>query len=125
VQVIGFDTFRGMPATDGAVDAHRPGGFADVDITELREYVDWLGLKNLTFVQGYFEESAAAVLQQQQRIALCHIDCDIRSAVAYAYDVTRPYMLPGGYWIFDDPFVADCVGAAEAVEDLLIRRDGL
>ena len=125
VQVIGFDTFRGMPATDNAVDAHRAGGFSDVDITELREYVDWLGLKNLTFVQGYFEETAAPVLQQRGSVALCHIDCDIRSAVAYAYDVTRFYMVPGGYWVFDDPLTADCMGAAEAVEDVLIKRDGL
>ena len=125
VEVIGFDTFRGMPATDRAVDAHRPGGFSDVDITELREYVQWLGLQNLTFVQGYFEETALAVLQQRRSVAFCHIDCDIRSAVEYAYDVTRPYMVPGGYWVFDDPFAADCIGAAEAVEDILIRRDGL
>lgn len=125
VEVIGFDTFRGMPATDRAVDAHQPGGFSDVDITELREYVQSLGLQNLTFVQGYFEETALAVLQQRRNVAFCHIDCDIRSAVEYAYDVTRPYMVPGGYWVFDDPFTADCIGAAEAVEDILIKRDGL
>jgi predicted O-methyltransferase YrrM len=125
VQVIGFDTFSGMPATDRAVDAHRRGGFSDVDLTELRQYVEQSGLQNLTFVQGYFEETAAKVLQQQGSVAFCHIDCDIRSAVEYAYDATRPYMMPGGYWVFDDPFVADCLGAAEAVEDVLIKRDGL
>jgi hypothetical protein len=125
VQVIGFDTFSGMPPTDRAVDAHRPGGFADTDLTELRQYVEWVGLRNLSFVQGYFEETAAAALQQQGSVAFCHIDCDIRSAVEYAYDTTKPYMVPGGYWVFDDPLVADCVGAAEAVEDLLIKRDGL
>jgi hypothetical protein len=125
VQVIAFDTFGGMPATDPGVDAHRPGGFSDVDVNELRRFVQWVGLGNLTFVQGDFEETAAAVLQQQQSVAFCHIDCDIRSAVEYAYDATRPYMLPGGYWVFDDPLSADCLGAAEAVEDILIKRDGL
>jgi hypothetical protein len=34
-------------------------------------------------------------------------------------------MVSGGYWVFDDPMVSDCLGAAEAMEDLLIRRDGL
>jgi hypothetical protein len=34
-------------------------------------------------------------------------------------------MVSGGYWILDDPMVSDCLGAAEAMEDLLIRRDGL
>ena len=34
-------------------------------------------------------------------------------------------MAPGGYWVFDDPLTPDCIGAAEAVEDVLIKRDGL
>jgi hypothetical protein len=125
VRVIGFDTFSGMPATDRAVDAHHAGSFSDVDLKELHQYVEGVGLHNLKFVKGYFEETAAATLQQQGSVAFCHIDCDIRSAVDYAYDKTKPHMVPGGYWVFDDPLVADCVGAAEAVEDLLIKRDGL
>jgi hypothetical protein len=125
VQVVGLDTFSGMPATDWAVDAHRAGDFSDVDLTELRRYVEWADLRNLSFVQGHFEETAMAVLRQQESVTFCHIDCDIRSAVEYAYDTTKPYMVPGGYWVFDDPFAADCLGAAEAVEDLLINRDGL
>jgi hypothetical protein len=48
-QVIGFDTF-----TDPFVDVHRPGDFADVDLTELRQYVEQIGLKNLKFIQGPF-----------------------------------------------------------------------
>jgi hypothetical protein len=124
-QVIGFDTFVGMPPTDAAVDAHRAGGFADVDLTELQQYIDWVGLRNLKFLQGRFEETAAAELRDRERVAFCHIDCDIRSAVEYAYDTTRPCMVAGGYWVFDDPLVADCIGAAEAVEDILIKRDGL
>jgi cephalosporin hydroxylase len=125
VHVIGFDTFGGMPATDRAVDAHRPGGFSDVDLAELHRYVEWAGVQNVTFVQGYFEKTAATVLQQQHSVAFCHIDCDIRSAVEYAYDATKPYMVAGGYWVFDDPLSADCLGAAEAIEDILIKRDGL
>jgi hypothetical protein len=34
-------------------------------------------------------------------------------------------MIPGGYLVFDDATVSSCLGATEAVEDLLIRRDGL
>jgi hypothetical protein len=125
VQVVGLDTFGGMPPTDWTVDAHLAGGFSDVDLAELRQFVEWARLRNLQFVQGSFEESATGVLEQQRSVALCHVDCDIRSAVEYAYDTAKAYMVPGGYWVFDDPLTADCIGAAEAVEDLLIRRDGL
>jgi len=34
-------------------------------------------------------------------------------------------MAPGGYWVFDDPFTADSIATAQAVEDVLVRRDGL
>lgn len=125
VEVIGFDTFAGMPPTDDGVDAHRAGNFADVDLPALRRYVEQSGLRNLRFVQGRFEDTATATLERCNRLVLVHIDGDIRSAVACSYDSAKPFMAPGGYWVFDDPLLPDCIGAAEAVEDLVIRRDGL
>ncbi|MGD0002035.1 MAG: hypothetical protein ABSE21_18210, partial [Bryobacteraceae bacterium] len=58
-------------------------------------------------------------------VLLAHIDCDIQSAVAYAYDAVKPRMAEGGYIVFDDAHSPSCLGATEAVEDLVIRRDGL
>ncbi len=125
VQVLAFDTFAGMPPTDKTVDAHNAGDFQGVDLPELRQYVEYIGLGNLHFVQGRFEDTAPHAVRELKKTALCHIDCDIRSAIQSAYDATQPYMVPGGYWVFDDPLEATCLGAMEAVEDLLIRRDGL
>jgi hypothetical protein len=34
-------------------------------------------------------------------------------------------MMPGGYIAFDDACFSSCLGATEAVEEFLIRRDGL
>ena len=39
--------------------------------------------------------------------------------------VSSRLWLGGGYVVFDDATVSSCIGATEAVEDLLIRRDGL
>jgi hypothetical protein len=124
-QVLAFDTFAGMPTTDDTVDYHCPGDFCTVDLSDLRDYAERIGLRNLKFVPGRFEETASPTLQEIGRVSLCHIDCDIRSAIEFAYDATRPYMVPGGYWVLDDPLAPTCLGAAEAVEDLLIRRDAL
>jgi len=124
-QVLAFDTFSGMPTTDKSIDLHNAGDFREVDLAELRQYVENIGLRNLHFVQGKFEDTASHALKELQRVALCHIDCDIRSAIQSAYDTTRPYMVPGGYWVFDDPLQPTCLGATEAVEDLLIKRDSL
>lgn len=124
-RVLAFDTFSGMPITDKSVDFHNAGDFQGVDLLELRQYVEEIGLRNLHFVQGKFEDTASHALKELERVALCHIDCDIRSAIQSAYDTTQPYMVPGGYWVFDDPLQPTCLGATEAVEDLLIRRDAL
>jgi hypothetical protein len=53
------------------------------------------------------------------------LDCDLKDAVAYAFEASRPYMLPGGYWVFDDALYPSCIGAMEAIEQYVIRRAGL
>jgi predicted O-methyltransferase YrrM len=125
MKVYALDTFEGMPPTDRTRDSHHEGDFADVDLEELQAYVDSLELDNLILVQGRFEDTAPEVLAKAGQIALAHVDCDIYSAVAYAYDAVKDYMVEGGYLVFDDATSPTCIGATEAVEDLLIRRDGL
>jgi hypothetical protein len=124
VRVYGLDTFAGMPATDASIDAHSSGDFGGVDLDELRSYVASLGLDNLSFVKGLFQDTAPAVLREAGTVSLAHIDCDIYSAVAYTYDVSLPYVVHGGYMVFDDANVSSCLGATEAVEEFVIRRDG-
>jgi len=125
VQVLAFDTFAGMPPTDKTIDLHNTGDFQGVDLPELRDYAEQIGLTNLRFVPGTFEATAAPALADLGTVSICHIDCDIRSAIQSAYEATRPHMVAGGYWVFDDPLQPTCLGATEAVEDLLIRRDAL
>ena len=125
VKVYALDTFAGMPQTDSKIDAHKEGDFSDVDLNELRSYVAKKGITNLHFVKGLFHDTAPNVLKDVKQVALAHIDCDIYSAVAYSYDVVKEYMVPGGYIVFDDATVSSCLGATDAVETLVIRRDGL
>jgi predicted O-methyltransferase YrrM len=124
-KVIALDTFQGMPTTDKSVDAHNAGDFTDADLDGLRAVVASSGLDNLVLVPGRFEDTAQGVASEFGPFALAHIDCDIYSAVACAYDRVREAMVPGGYVVFDDATVSSCLGATEAVENLAIRRDGL
>lgn len=124
-KVYALDTFEGMPPTDRERDLHNAGDFSDVNLAELRDYVSKLGLDNLEFVQGRFEDTAPGVLARANPIRLSHVDCDIYSAVAYSYEISRPRMVPGGYMVFDDATVSSCIGATEVVESILIQRDGL
>ena len=124
-QVYALDTFGGMPPTNQAVDAHGAGDFADTNLDELLAAKRTFGLDNIQFVKGLFSTTAPGVLAQAKTIALAHIDCDIYDAVKYSYEVTKNHMVPLGYIIFDDATVSSCIGATEAVEEVVIQRDRL
>ena len=83
------------------------------------------GLNNLVCVKGLFEDTAPQTLATAGRLALIHIDCDIYSAVVNTYDASKPYMVKGGYVVLDDPPTSSCLGAFEAMEEVMIRRDEL
>jgi hypothetical protein len=125
MRVYSLDTFTGMPETDDAVDAHSTGDFSDTDLQELIAFTRQSGLDNLEFCKGLFQDVAPGLLPKVRDVVLAYIDCDIYSAVGYSYEIVKPYMVQGGYILFDDAAIASCLGATEAVEDLLIRRDGL
>lgn len=125
VRVLALDTFAGMPETEPEIDAHSEGDFADADLDEIREYVAGVGLTNIVFYEGLFEDTTEGALLDAGAISLAHIDCDIRSACIYGYEAVLPAMVPGGYLVFDDATVSSCIGATEAVEEFVIRRDGL
>ena len=125
IKVYALDSFKGMPAPDKAVDAHTEGDFGNVDLDELRRFVRDSSITNLVLVKGYFEDTAEDVLNEAKHIALAHIDCDIYPSVKYSYEVVRRYMVGGGYIVLDDATSPSCIGATEAVESLIIRRDGM
>lgn len=125
MKVYALDSFAGMPKTDKTVDAHNAGDFSDCDMASLQARVDELELENLVLVKGFFEDTNDGVMAEAGKISLAHIDCDIAPAVRYSYEGVKPFMVDGGYIVFDDATVSSCIGATEVVEDLLIRRDGL
>lgn len=124
-RIYALDTYKGMPETDLTVDRHKAGDFADVDLGEIRRYAESLKLDNLEFVQGLFEDTTPSLLGKVDSISLVHVDCDIYSAVKYSYDICKPKMIKGGYYVFDDALYSSCIGATEAVEEVVIGRDGL
>ena len=125
VQVYALDTFQGMPETDKTVDAHNAKDFDGPDLVEMEAVRVRNRLDNLHLIRGLFQETAPELLAKAKTIALAHIDCDIYSAVAFAWDAVKPHMTPGGYVVFDDATECTCLGATEAVERLAVARDGL
>lgn len=123
MRIYALDSFSGMPATDKNIDAHNEGDFINTDLESLQVRVKELNLDNLVLVKGFFEDTNAKVMVEASKIALAHIDCDIRSSVKYSYENVIPFVVDGGYIVFDDATVSSCIGATEVVENFVIRRD--
>jgi len=126
IMVYGLDTFKGIPSADPSIDAHVAGDFAGPNLKDLRQYVHNKDLDGyLVFHEGVFVKTAPVLLKNAHPILLTHIDCDTYDSVAYAYDAVKPHMAKGGYIVFDDATTPSCLGNTEAVEELVVRRDGL
>ena len=121
-KVYACDTFAGMPVTDAERDLHAQGDFSDTSYEALVERRDALGLDNLVIAKGLFQESFPDIARSRPCFGLAHIDCDIYSGVKYAQDAVWRYMSRGGYLVYDDADAPSCIGATEAVEDLIMKR---
>ncbi|HEY9236870.1 MULTISPECIES: TylF/MycF/NovP-related O-methyltransferase [Phenylobacterium] len=121
-KVYSCDTFAGMPVTDAGRDLHAKGDFSDTSYEALLDRRDALGLTNLVVVKGLFQDTFPGIAKSRPRFGLAHIDCDIYSGVKYAQDAVWPRMARGGYLVYDDADAPSCIGATEAVEDLIMKR---
>lgn len=119
-KVYAMDTYEGMPETDKTIDAHSRGDFADTSLDALKARIAELKLTNLVPVKGLFQDTFPSL--EAGPFGLAHIDADIYSAVRYAQDAVWPRMTPGGYIVYDDADVSSCIGATQAVEELLMER---
>jgi hypothetical protein len=124
-KVFAFDSFTGMPTTDTRRDVHSAGDFSEASLDEVRQFAANAGVHNLELVKGMFADTIPTMLPSIGPLRLAHIDCDLFEAIATAYDGCKSQMVGGGYVVFDDPLESSCLGAFEAVESLVIRRDGL
>jgi predicted O-methyltransferase YrrM len=120
-RIYALDTFTGMPETDKSIDARNAGDFSDTSLAKLQLRIAELGLTNLIPVKGLFQDTFPA-MAPNSKFALAHIDADIYSSIRYAQDAVWHRMTPGGYVVYDDAEVSSCIGATQAVEELIMDR---
>lgn len=122
-QVFAFDTFEGMPETDPLRDLHRKGDFAQSEFEGLQAYAAEHALgDHLRLVKGLFDATLPGVLAEGHRPGLLHIDCDIYEPIHYVIRACAPQMPVGSYVVFDDPLHGSCLGAFDAVQELMVRE---
>ncbi len=125
-KVYAYDTFEGMPETDEIRDMHHKGNFANTGYAGLLSYIEDNGLgEHVETVKGEFNKTLPGILARSGKIALVHVDCDIYESTKYAVRECLPAMSAGAHIVFDDPLHGSCLGAFDAVQELLIRELGL
>jgi hypothetical protein len=122
-KVFAFDTFEGMPETNPTRDLHSAGDFRDAGYQELVEYIRNTGLEPyVETVRGMFSDTLPGVLARGGKVALSHVDCDIYEPIKYVIRTSLDAMTPGSHIVFDDPLFGSCLGAFDAVQELVIRE---
>ena len=122
-RVLAFDTYEGMPATDAVRDLHSRGDFSDSGYAGLLQYIEANRLSDhVQTVKGEFSATLPGVLARGGRVGLVHVDCDIYEPIKYVVRACLPQMAPATHVVFDDPLHGSCLGAFDAVQELMIRE---
>jgi hypothetical protein len=117
------DTFSGMPQTDNMSDLHTRGDFYEADLAGFRRIRAEAGLDALQIRPGLVQDTFPDPAQQGLRFGLAHFDMDIYEPTLMAQQAAWDLMTPGGYYVYDDATVSSCIGATQAVEELIRSRE--
>lgn len=126
-QVIGFDSFEGIPyATEH--DATQPA-IGEIDRTKLgllqttgvsahslesviQNFESWgVSLENVTFVKGWFEDTVKGRAKDIDNIALLRLDGDLYRSTLECMQHLFPKLSKGGVLIIDDYELSGCAKA--------------
>lgn len=135
---VGFDTFTGLPDTEGHprwykglfgrnYDNEHPQLKWDDPISPQSIYdaFDYLSLPKPTLHQGLFDAVLPQVIHQYQQAALIHIDCDLYQGTKFLLDTLVPLIQPGTFVLLDDYFCFKAnpkQGEAGAFKDFLAEN---
>jgi hypothetical protein len=113
-QVFLFDTFGGFDERDlRGVDGGRNVQFEDTSLAAVQRLV---GTRNVTYVQGFFPESARQT-QLPDTIAVAHLDCDLYQPTRAGLECFYPRLSPGGIILVHDYSSGHWPGVTQAVDE--------
>lgn len=113
-----FDTYSGMPATDPNVDAHKQNDFNNTSVEEVEKRLS--SYEGYQIIPGLFP--ASGELFRDYKFKWVHIDVDIYRSVFDCCTWFYEKMVPGGIMIFDDYGTHSCFGGKKAVDDFFADK---
>ncbi len=94
-EVVGFDSFEGLPETWRS--GYQQGIFAVAELPKVRP--------NVTLVKGWFDETLPAFVEKLKTpVGFAHIDCDLYSSTKTIFDNLGPHFAEETIVVFDEYF---------------------
>jgi hypothetical protein len=130
-KIVGFDAFGKFPRDAVAdiddhkfIDRFETSGGDGLSKAEVEQLIEHKGFRNIELVERNVLQTLDIYLKQlpHTRLALLHLDMDVKEPTAYALHRLYDYVVPGGLIVIDD--YGTVVGATEAV-DLFSKMHGL
>ena len=115
--VIGYDTFKGLPAPE-SIDVLNKGEFSsdpDKILAEFKQHE-----LPVTLVGGLFPDSAI-----DMSLSFCHLDVDLYRSTLDSLRYISKMLSPGGLVVVDDYDFSKCPGVKPAVEEILASDPSL
>lgn len=111
-QIIGFDTFEGLPKEQWQKgEVHEPGDFSDTSFQELNAYL--FDCENINLCKGVFPKTAHPFAGH--KFSFVHVDFDFEIGIRAAIEFFWPRMVEGGIIVFDDYEWNNCPGVKKAL----------
>ena len=112
------DTFEGLPQ-DGPKDqpVHRSNQYA-CSLESVSEYLK--EYPNITYVKGFFPQSAEGVIPEDEKFSFAHIDVDQYDGTIQGLEYLYPKMIPGGAIISHDFSILE--GVRQAVHEFMEKH---
>jgi hypothetical protein len=128
-KIVGFDAFGRFPTAKVSLpedlsmihDFEGAGG-EGLSTDEVGAILEAKSFRNIALVKGNVFDTLPAYLQQnpETRLALLHLDMDVKEPTVFALEELYPRVVPGGLIVLDD--YNGVVGATEAVDDFVAKH---
>jgi len=128
-KIVGFDAFGEFPTEQVQLEADKhfierfeQAGGDGLSEDEINAIMAHKGYHNVDLVKGNVFDTLDTYLTKHpaSRIALLHLDMDVKEPTAYALDKLYDKVVPNGLIIFDD--YHSVAGATEAADEFLAKH---
>ena len=128
-KIVGFDAFGKFPTDKVDLDSDlafvtdfEKAGGDGISIEDLRALLHRKSFQNIELVKGNVFDTLPVYLDShpETRIALLHLDMDVREPTEFALSKLYQRVVPGGLVVFDDYNAV--AGETEAVDEFVARN---